>query len=341
MVTVAHERLHALTYAIVVALGTAPDLAQLVADSLVDANLAGHDSHGVLRLPWYAEHARSGQVRPAARPGVREVAGATARVDGGLGWGAPAARLAAATALDLARASGVGAVTILNCNHIGRVGAYVEQIAQAGAVGLALCNASPSVAPFGGARRLMGTNPFALAAPGAPGAPPLVLDFATSGVAEGKLRVALAAGEQVAPGLVRDPAGLPSQDPRDYYAGGALEAFGLHKGSGMSLMIELLARGLCGVDPTEPGNRGFNGTLIIALAVEAVAPPAQFAAAAARLGAQVADTPPLAGVERVLMPGEPERITRARRLAAGVPLAEQTWAELAALAASLGVPLEG
>jgi uncharacterized oxidoreductase len=337
MVTIPAERLRALTTAIVVALGTDPDIAQTVADSLVEANLVGHDSHGVLRLPWYAEHARSGQVRPGARPAVLDAAGATARVDGRLGWGAPAARLAADTALGLARASGVGAVTILNGNHIGRVGAYVERLAQAGAVGLALCNASPSVAPFGGARRLMGTNPFALAAPGAPGAPPLVLDFATSGVAEGKLRVALAAGASVAPGLLLDPAGAPSEDPRDYYAGGALEAFGLHKGSGMSVLIELLARGLCGVDPTEPGNRGFNGTLIIALDVAAVAPPAQFAAAAGRLAAQVADTPPLSGVERVLLPGEPERITRARRLVEGVPLAEQTWAELGALAAELGV----
>lgn len=338
MVTVDPERLRSMSHAIIVALGTERDLARIVADSLVEANLAGHDSHGVLRLPWYTRHVRSGQVRPAARPVVREASGATARVDGGLGWGAPAAQLATEMALALARDHGVGAVTVLNCNHIGRVGAYVERLALAGAVGLALCNASPSVAPFGGARRLMGTNPFALAAPGALGAPPLVLDFATSGVAEGKLRVALATGASVAPGLVRDSAGAPSLDPRDYYAGGALEAFGLHKGSGMSMMIELLARGLCGVDPTEAGNRGFNGTLLIALSVGAFTSPRQFAAAAGRLAAQVADTPALPGVERVLMPGEPERMTRARRLAEGVPLAEQTWAELVALANELGVP---
>jgi uncharacterized oxidoreductase len=339
MPTVPVPQLRRFAHDLIAALGTDADIAELVAGSLVEANIVGHDSHGMLRLPWYAQQAQSGQVRPAERPALLSAVGATARVDGRLGWGAPAAQLAAETAIGLARTQGVGAVTIINGNHIGRVGAYVETIAQAGMVGITLCNASPAVSPFGGYGRLMGTNPFAMAAPGAPGAPPLVLDFATSSVAEGKLRVARAQGNAVAPGLLRDVEGRATQDPGDFYAGGALETFGLHKGSGMSLMIELLARGLGGVDPTLPGNNGFNGALVIALDIAAFAPAPQFTGAAERLAAQIAATPPLAGVERVLQPGEPENITRARRLAEGVPLADQTWDALAELAAQLGVEI--
>jgi uncharacterized oxidoreductase len=176
-----------------------------------------------------------------------------------------------------------------------------------------------------------------MAAPGGPGAPPLVLDFATSGVAEGKLRVARAKGLMVAPGLLRDAEGRETQDPADFYVGGALETFGLHKGSGMSMMIELLARGLGGVDPTLPGDHGHNGTLVIALNIPAFAPAAEFSGAAERLAAQVAATPPLAGVDRVLMPGEPERLTRAARLAQGIPIPDQTWDELVELGAMLNV----
>ena len=292
----------------------------------------GHD--GVLRLPWYVGHARSGQVLPAERPLLLARAGATAQVDGRLGWGAPAAQLAAETAIAIARAQGVAAVSIRNCNHIGRVGAYVEMIAAAGMVGIAFCNASTSVAPFGGYGRLMGTNPFAMAAPGDP---PLVLDFATSGVAEGKLRVARAKGELIAPGVLRDTAGNETLDPAAFYTGGALQTFGQHKGSGLSMMIELLARTFGGVDPTVPGNHGFNGTLMLAFAIPAFVPPDEFAAAAARLGAQVAANPPVAGVERVLLPGEPERLTRSARERDGIPLHEATWDSLLELAAEMGM----
>jgi uncharacterized oxidoreductase len=339
MPTLSESALRRITEAIVVALGTPPDLAKVVRDTLVGANLAGHDSHGVMRLPWYARFIRRGQIVPAARPQVVARHGATARVDGALGWGPPTARLAAQTAIELATQHGVGAVTAINCNHIGRVGEYVELIAGAGMVGLALCNASPSVAPFGGYQRIMGTNPFAWAAPGGPGRAPLVLDFATSVVAEGKLRVARAKGEPLAPGLVVDAAGHPTEDPSDFYAGGALQTFGLHKGSGMSVMIELMARGLAGVDPLLPGSGGVNGTLVLALHIPAFAPAEQFAAAAARLCEQVTGAAPLAGFEQVLLPGEREALVQRERQASGIPLPDSTWEEIALLARELGVEI--
>jgi LDH2 family malate/lactate/ureidoglycolate dehydrogenase len=334
-----HQTVRRVAQAIIEAVNTQPAAAQAVVESLVEANLMGHDSHGVLRLPQYIDLVRHGAVQPQAAARLAAQQQATAQVDGAFGWGQPAARLAATTAIALAGEFGVGAVTIVNCNHIGRVGEYVELIARAGMVGIAFCNAGPAVAPYGGYQRIMGTNPFAWAAPGGPDRAPFVLDFATSAVAEGKLRVARSKGEPLPPGLVVDSAGGPSQDPADFYAGGALQTFGLHKGSGMSVMIELLARGLCGVDQTRKNHIGLNGPLIMALNIPFLAPEEQFKSAAERLRAQIAGSSPLAGFDEVLLPGDPERRARQRRLEEGIPIPQQIWDQIVALASEWGVEI--
>lgn len=321
----------------VVALGTPPDYAPVIAESLVGANLTGHDSHGVLRLPWYANLIKLGRIVPSARPSVADLHAATGRIDGMLGWGQPAASLGAETAIGLAAEYGVAAVVLTRTNHIGRVGAYVEQIANANMVGIALCNASALVAPFGSSQRVLGTNPFAWAAPGGPGKPPIVLDFATSIVAEGKLRVARAKGELLEPGLIVDAQGWPSIDPVDFYSGGALQAFGLHKGSGLSVMVELMARGIANVNHSMPGVEGYNGTLILALNIAALAPLEQFLSASLRLGEQINAATPRRDVEQVLLPGQPENLARTQRRTQGIPIPDATWAEIVELAESLGV----
>jgi uncharacterized oxidoreductase len=333
MPNVDYHSLLEITQAIVEAVGTPPASAQAVAESLGGANIMGHDSHGVIRLALYLDFVSEGSVRPGATPPVAARRGATAQVDGMLGWGQPAARLATQTAIELAGEHGIGAVTIVNCNHIGRVGEYVETIARAGMIGIAMCNAGPAVAPYGGYQRVMGTNPFAWAAPGGPGEPPLVLDFATAGVAEGKLRVARTKGETVADGLVLDAHGRPTRDPADFYAGGALRPFGLHKGSGMSVMVELMARGLCNVDPTWSSNVEQNGTLIMALNTPFFAPEEQFLGAAARLRAQVGGLLPADGFAAVLLPGDPERLAAEIRLEQGIPIPQPLWDEIVALGA--------
>ncbi len=337
MPTIDHRTLRRVTQAIIEAAGTPPAAAQAVCESLVDANLMGHDSHGVIRLPQYIDLVRYGSVHPEVVPQLIAQQQSTAQVDGRFGWGQPAARLATQTAITLAAEHGVGAVTIVNCNHIGRVGEYVEMIAQAGMIGIALCNAGPAVAPYGGYQRVMGTNPFAWAAPCGSGQPPFVLDFATSGVAEGKLRVARSKGAQIPEGLVVDSAGRPSHDPADFYAGGALQTFGLHKGSGMSVMIELMARGLCGVDPTQSHPIGQNGPLFLALNIPFLAPEAQFLGAAERLRAQITTAPPITGFDEVLLPGDPEQRARQRRLEEGIPIPQPTWDDILTLAAEWNV----
>ena len=166
MPTLSVVELRTFTLDILEKLGTPADFAHIVCDNLVGANLVGHDSHGVLRLTTYTQFVREGAVIPAAVPVVVRREGATAHVDGHWGWGAVGARLGAETALALAAAYGIGAVTVNRCTHIGRIGEYVALLAEAGMVGIALCNSGPGVAPFGGRERIFGTNPFAFAAPG-------------------------------------------------------------------------------------------------------------------------------------------------------------------------------
>jgi len=340
MPTFSPEALCRVAQTILQALGTPSDLAELVGDSLVQANIVGHDSHGVIRLDQYARFVRQGHVRPEVRPEVSVRRRANAQVDAAHGWGQPAARLASQTAIELAIENGVGAVTIVRCGHVGRLGEYVELIANAGQIGMALCNAGPGVAPYGGYKPLMGTNPIAWSVPRGAGQPPLIVDFATAGVAEGKLRVSRAKGERVAAGLVVDSAGRPSQDPAAFYAGGALLPFGGHKGYGISVMIELLGGALSGNGTsTISGESRSNGTLLMAFNIESFVPTEQFLEQTNGLCQQIKASPPAEGFAEILLPGEPEIRERKRRLEAGISIPDQTWREIETLAAGLNVAI--
>lgn len=336
------DELRRLMRAMLEAVGTPAEAARFVGDSLVDANLAGHDSHGVIRLLHYMEMVEAGEVFPAATPELLGTDGATARIDGAWGWGQLSMRLATETALDLARQFGLGAVTVVRSYHIGRVAPYVEQIARAGMIGLATSNAGPAVAPYGGRERVMGTNPIAWAVPRGDGKAPICLDVATSSVAEGKLRVAQAKGEAIAPGLILNSEGRPSIDPNDFYAGGALMTFGAHKGSGFSILAQLLGVGLAGAMPEVLGvKRGGNGPFVLALDIARFRPLEEFIGAVEAQADVINASAPAEGFDRVLLPGEPEIENRARRAAEGIPVPERTWEELMALADRLGVAASG
>lgn len=317
--------------------GTPDACATLVANSLVDANLTGHDSHGVIRLLGYIESVQLGQVEPTATPDLLGRDRATARIDGRWGWGQPAMWLATEEAAALAREFGIGAAVVHNCYHIGRVAPYVESLASQNLIGLALANAGPAVAPHGGSGRVMGTNPIAWAVPRAGGETPLSFDIATAGVAEGKVRVARAKGEQVRPGLIVDPDGRPSTDPEAFYAGGALLPFGGHKGYGFNVLAEILGKGLAGLDAANlVSQRGVNGPLIITLDPEVFVPLRVFVAVVEAQCAAIKAAPPTEGVGAVMLPGEPEIAMRQHRLTDGIPVADRTWDDLIALAGQLG-----
>lgn len=318
-------------------LGTGDQDSRQVAQSLVDAQQAGHDSHGVIRLVEYADFVKRGIVRPSAQPEVASLQGAAAAVTGNWGWGQLACQLAVGTADRLAREYGVAAVTVRHCNHIGRIGAYVEALASAGLVALACCNSDPAVAPYGGKARMLGTNPIAAALPLGPGEPPIVMDFATAATAEGKLRVARATGAPIDQGLVIDQAGRPASVAEAFYDGGALVPFGGHKGYALSVIIEMLAGALSGNHPSVvPEYRSGNGAVLIALAPGFFIGLDGFRRDLSSCAAALRNSPPVNPDEPVLLPGDVENQQRARRHDA-LQVPDEIWNQLVELAGRLGV----
>jgi uncharacterized oxidoreductase len=276
----------------------------------------------------------AGHVDPSARATFAQQRRAAGRVDGHWGWGQPAAKLAGDKAIELATAAGAGAVTIERCNHIGRLGEHAAAVADAGLVGIALCNAEAVVAPFGGTERVLGTNPIAMACPRAAG-PPIVFDISTAAVAEGKLGVALAAGAKIKPGAVIDASGAETTDPAAFYDGGALLPFGGHKGYGLSLFVEILGGILSRSGASSsPRYAHGNGTLVISIDPEAFCERERFLEEVAFLARRVTSSAG-AGDERPQLPGEPELRTKEARLRGGVPIPTSTWREIVALGNAL------
>lgn len=327
---VSGDELSGLAVAVLRAAGVPDQAARVVAGSLVASNLVGHDSHGVRRLISYVADVRSGKVDPLAVPEAEWTRPGTVVVHGRRAFGQLAAGRAVTELLDARHGSGVA--VIRDCNHVGRLGEYVAELAEHDLVAMAFGNADPTVAPFGGRERRLGTNPLAWAVPRAKGRPPVVMDWATSVVAEGKLAVARDRGEPVSEGLVLDADGRASRDPADFYRGGVLLPFGGHKGYGLSVLIELVAGLLSGTGVgSMPGYTGDFGTVLVAFAIDAFQPVDEFRARTEEFCRALNETPPAQGHREVLVPGEPEERTRARRERDGIPIPDSTWQELHAL----------
>lgn len=336
MPTIQAQTLIDLSRAIFIAAGAPDDIAQVVAGALVKANLMGHDSHGVLRVARYVDRIRQQGLDPAARPKIARRTGGVAVVDGQWGFGQIGARFGTELVRDIARTDGTGCVVLSRVNHIGRVGEYAEMLAKEGLASMLFTGSSGlrgAVAPFGGQDRIFGTNPITWSVPVKEGRPPLVVDFATAGTAEGKLAVAASKGVTVPEGLLLDREGNPSVDPNSFYEGGALLPFGGHKGYGLSLMVQIMGGALGGLP--EEGKFG-NPTLIIAWSIDAFVPAEQFQEQVEALLQRIKDSRPAPGFEEVLLPGEPEARTLARRTEEGIPVPEPTWQGLLDLAQELG-----
>lgn len=342
MPNIAPDTLERLVRDIFTGWGAPPDDAAWVATMLVRANLRGHDSHGVIRVPHYVRSLKAGDTNPKPQIRVEYETPALARLDGDLGFGQVVARRGIGIAIDKAAAQGLSAVTLRRTNHVGRLADYTEMAAAEGLIGMAWVNApmALNVAPWGGAARRLGTNPHAIAIPGPNRTVAMSLDFATSVWAEGKLKVKFARAESVPPGIMLDAHGEPSTDPREYYGDpvGSLLTMGQHKGYGLSLAIEILAGVLSGTGAAKP-ERGpvQNGTLFMCLDVQRFVPLADFHAEVARLFAFTRSAPLAAGAKEILVPGEPEARTSAARRAQGVPVEDETWRQLGECAAEIGV----
>jgi hydroxycarboxylate dehydrogenase B len=347
----AHETLHSATTliatvrAIVKAAGSSDYEAELVATNLVEANLRGHDSHGIGMIPRYIDAITEKGLTVNAHPSIVLDSGALLTVNGNAGYGQVIGFEAMQWAITRAQAHGVCVMGLTNSHHIGRIGHWAEQAAAAGLVSVHFVNviSRPVVAPWGGRDARHGTNPFCVGIP-RPGAEgPIILDFATSRIAQGKTRVAYNKGEPVAPGILIDDAGNPSTDPRWSVIEplGAILPFGEHKGSGLALVCELLggalAGGLTAHEASEGKRRVLNGMLSI------VIDPARMGTASnlfSELEAFVqwhTASPAASGADQVLIAGDPERNIRKKRIAGGIPVDATTWEELLAAGERAGI----
>lgn len=340
MPTLQAERLADYASRIFQAADTPKETADQVGLSLVSANLAGHDSHGVIRIVQYLRQIEEDEIRPRATPEIERETGVMALINGHRCFGQLAARVAVETGMKKARKSAVAAVALKHSGHVGRLGEWVAMAADKGLIGLAFANGGRStglVAPFGGAERRLGTNPVAAAVP-LEDRPPLLLDFATSAVAEGKVRVALHGRKGMPEGWALDKDGAPTTDPADLYDGGMLLPAAGHKGYGLALLTDYLGGILTGAGgPGIPGSILGNGVLFIFLHIEAFRPPADFFSDGSHIADRIKETRPGPGFEEVLLPGEPEARSMQSRRENGIPLDDTTWSEIVAVAEKLGV----
>ena len=343
MLTLSADVLTRATTVIFQAAGTPDDIDDFVARSLVGSNLAGHDSHGVIQIPGYVDRIRAGDLVPDARPEVENEGTGIVQVDGAWGFGQYAAHVCMDLAVRKAKAGQIALVTITRVNHIGRLGEWAEQAAVNGVIGMlgtSWGNGPYAATPFGGAGRVLSTNPIAIGMP-LPGEAPFVLDYATTAVAEGKLRVARAKGTPVPDGWIVDAEGRPTNDVEQFYTGGGmLQPFGGHKGYALALAIELLSIALTGADAGRDDKRWKNGAFFIAIDPTAIRPLDEFRAAADAVTARAKGVPAAPGSDGVKIPGEPEYGSRAERRRAGIPIAEATWDAIQDTARSVGATID-
>ncbi len=341
------EQLRTVGASIFEALGAPPGDAELVAGLLVEANLTGFDSHGMIRPPIYVRGIRMGAVKPGAEVRVLEETPTTAVVDGGWNFGQVVARYAMNLCIEKAKESILGLVVACHAHHCGRLNAYAEMALEHDMIGVMSVNSASYVAPFGGKSRQLGTNPLCFAIP-AGEEPPMVLDMATSVWARGKIMVHLARGEELPEGVFMDPDGNSTTDPDWYTKGGVLRTLGGiagYKGYGLSLLVEVLTGALSGAgcsNSEEYRSRPFyggNGMFMMAIDVGRIADLDTFKRRVDELFRGVKGSQVAPGFEEILIPGDPERRMRERRLREGVFIEDQTWGEIRALGEELGVEI--
>jgi LDH2 family malate/lactate/ureidoglycolate dehydrogenase len=339
------ERLTDFATAVLETEGVPADDARLVAGCLVEAELWGHPSHGLLRLSWYVARIRTGVVDPAAKPQTVVERGAVAVLDGREGLGHVLTAHAATEAVRRAREHGVGVVAVRNSNHFGMAAHFTRMIAEQGCVGILTTNGSPAMAPWGGRAKAVGANPWSIAAPaGKHGV--TVMDVANVNAARGKIYAARERGGSIPQGWALDAKGRPTTDPAAAIDGVILPMAG-HKGYAISFMMDVLSGVLTGSSfatgvsgPQQAERRSGSGHLVLAIDVAAVADPGSFGERMEALIAEMKAVPLAEGFEEIFFPGELEDRSRARTEREGIELPDKTVDALERLAAETGVPLE-
>ena len=340
-----HESLEQIVSLICCEAGAAPENADLVASHLVEANLKGHDSHGVGMIPAYVTNILAGRLHPNNHVEVTRDNGAVMAVDGNAGFGQVIGRETTQMAMERVATTGVVCIGLRNSFHLGRIGTYGEMCAAQGYVSVHFVNAvghAPQVAPFWGRERRVATNPVCCAIPNAQG-DPVILDMATSAVAAGKVRVAYMKGEQVPEGALVDHEGRPTTDPSVMYSEprGAMSPTGGHKGYALAVICELLGGALAGHWTMHPDNprdgSAINNMLMFVLDPSALGDREAFQRELIAMVDHLHATTPIEGIDQVLVPGDPERLTSAERSVSGIPIDDRSWEGIAHAAEQVGI----
>jgi uncharacterized oxidoreductase len=351
------EPLHRFATALFRAVGADPDIAEEVGRHLVNANLSGHDSHGVIRIPQYVDQIARGAILPGARPEVIRDTSVTALIDAHRGLGHFATSFALGWAMQRATQHGLAATAIRHANHIGRLGDYTERAGARGFIAILTVGVGGpglgGMVLFGSRQRFLGANPWSIAVPAA-GRPPMVFDGSSSAVAEGKVRVARSKGVPLPEGAIVDADGRATTNPEDFYRGGGLLPVGGsvagHKGYGLA-MASMLLGALAMIDDPDPslwassavempdprGRAG--GVFLVVIDPQRFGDPTHYRELVAEVMAAAKRAPCAPGVEEILIPGEPEVKMRERRMREGIPIPDTTWQELRVLAERFAVPL--
>ncbi len=344
MPTLLADGLKALVTVVFERMGARAEDADLVATSLVTANLCGYPSHGVIRVAQYHEWWRKRLLDPAAQPEIAMERGFAATVDGRQAFGQVVAGFATRVAVQRAQTGGIAVVTARNSNHVGRLADYAESLRGAGVIGLVMANDSGSgqhVVPWGGLEGRLSTNPIAMGIPGADG-PGILFDFSTSAAAHGKIRQLLLAQEPAPEGWLIDSSGTPTRDPATLFGnppGFLLPAAG-HRGFALSLAVEVLAGILSGAGfaNPHPGPEELNGLFVLALHPAWFLPREQFRAAVDQLTSYVKSSLPMPGIGPVHIPGEASCERARTHERDGISLDEKTCDGLATVLTDLGLP---
>lgn len=322
------------------ALGVSDAEAEVVTQSMVDANLVGHDSHGVIHLPKYVRELEADLIQPGARIERKRESASMAVLDGNWGFGPVIATHAVNLAIQKAKQTDVSSVAIFRCNEVGRLGGYARIAAEAGMIGILTVNdhgGGQCVAPFGGIEARLSTNPIACAIP-MEGHEPILLDMSTSVVASGKVRVKESREESVPEGWIIDAAGNPTTDVDDFYGPppGALLPFGgiaAQKGFGLSLVVDILSGALSGAGCSREGeSRVGNGVFVTVINIASFVDWPDFNAEVERFIAYIKSAKRAPGVEEILVPGERGLRERNRRIQDGIFIEARTWEQIQAVA---------
>jgi LDH2 family malate/lactate/ureidoglycolate dehydrogenase len=333
------------------AAGASPENARRVTESLVSSSLSGHDSHGVIRYIQYVKAIEDGQIDPRGEPRILKETETSALVDGAWSFGQVGGEVATKIAVEKARRQGIALAALVRAHHIGRLGEYSEMAYEVGMIAMVFAGgfggtagtSTAGVAPYGGARGVFSTNPLSFGLPSGE-MPPVMVDFATSAVAGGKISLARAKGEQLPPNSILDREGNPTTDPEDYYNGGMLTTFGGHKGYGLAVVIELLGQAMTGSLEHQDGGGdpvySPAGSVFIAINPALFVSEEAYRTQADAILRKIKAIPPRPGFDEVLTPGEPEQRARASRSNEGISLPEGTWNSIAQLAGKYGVDVE-